>query len=253
MNSNLMQKMWDQRAKENAFYYVESEFWNGDIDNFFDLGEQRAKLIIDPHTDKLIPNTSNASALEIGCGVGRFSRALAKRFDNVIAVDVSAEMIQKAKELHPTEKYPNLKFQSTDGKSLSFLAPGSIDFVFSYEVFQHMPSYEVILNNFKDIQKVLKPNGIAFIHLRTESFFSSNAIKKFIKKIVPASLWTNVGFKPFTFDDTWTGTSLNRKAIQQLCKLTSLKIIQFIDDPTHSPGTRIFLIASPISTSTTSQ
>jgi 2-polyprenyl-3-methyl-5-hydroxy-6-metoxy-1,4-benzoquinol methylase len=249
---SLMKEMWNQRAEKDAFYYVESTFWDRNIESFFALGEQRAELIIDSHVGEFISNTSSASALEIGCGVGRFSRALAKRFDNVIAVDVSEAMIQKAQELHPVEEYPNLKFQSTDGKSLSSVLPASIDFVFSYEVFQHMPSYEVILNNFKDIQTVLKPTGIAFIHLRTESFFSSNTIKSFLKKIIPNSVWTTIGFKPFTFDDTWTGTSLSRKTIKQLCKLSNLKILQFIDDPTHSLGTRIFLIATPISSSITS-
>jgi 2-polyprenyl-3-methyl-5-hydroxy-6-metoxy-1,4-benzoquinol methylase len=246
MSSNLMQKMWNQRAKQDAFYYVESSFWDGNIDNFFALGEERAKLIIDPHITKLIPKTSNACALEIGCGVGRFSRALATRFRNVVAVDVSEEMVRKARELHPAQKYPNLQFQTTDGKSISFLSTESIDFAFSYEVFQHMPSYEVILNNLQDIQKVLKPTGIAFIHLRTESFFSSNTVKKILKRIIPNSVWTIIGFKPFTFDETWTGTCLSRKNIQQLCNLANLKILQFIDDPTHSPGTRIFLIAGPI-------
>jgi 2-polyprenyl-3-methyl-5-hydroxy-6-metoxy-1,4-benzoquinol methylase len=252
MTSNSMQEMWDQRAKENAFYYVESAFWNGNVEDFFSLGEQRVKLIIDPNVDKFIPNPSGASALEIGCGVGRFSRALSKRFNNVVAVDVSEEMIRKARELHPMEEYTNLKFQANDGKSLSFLSLESIDFIFSYEVFQHMPSYEVILKNFQNIQKVLKPTGIAFIHLRTESFFSANTIKKFLKKIIPNSVWTAIGFKPFTFDDTWTGTSLSHKNIKQLCESTSLQILQLIDDPTHSPGTRIFLIAAPISSSATS-
>lgn len=246
MNSNLMQEMWDQRAKQDPFYYVESSFWDGNIDNFFALGEERAKLIIDTHIAKLIPNTLNASALEIGCGVGRFSRALAKRFGSVIAVDVSEEMVRKARELNTAQEYPNLEFKATDGKSMSFLSTKSIDFAFSYEVFQHMPSYEIILNNLQDIQKILKPTGIAFIHLRTESLLSPNIVKKNLKKIIPNSIWTTLGFKPFTFDDTWTGTSLSRKSIQQLCNLANLKILQFIDDPTHSPGTRIFLIASPI-------
>lgn len=241
-----MQEMWNQRAKQDAFYYVESAFWNGNIDAFFALGEERAKLIIDPHITQFIPNTSNASALEIGCGVGRFSRALAKRFCKVVAVDVSEEMIKKAKELHPVQKYPNLEFQATDGKSISFLPTESTDFIFSYEVFQHMPSYEVILNNLQDIHKVLKSKGVAFIHLRTESLFSPNTVKKTLKRIIPNSIWTTLGFKPFTFDDTWTGTSLTRKNIQQLCTSANLKILQFIDDPTHSPGTRIFLVATPM-------
>ena len=43
-----MKDIWNQRAKKDAFYYVESAFWDGDIDKFFALGEERSQLILDP-------------------------------------------------------------------------------------------------------------------------------------------------------------------------------------------------------------
>ncbi len=243
---NLMKEKWNQRAQRDAFYYVESAFWNGDTENFFKLGEERAKLIIDPVIAQLNFPANNSCAVEIGCGLGRFSRALAKRFASVIGVDVSEEMVSKAQKLSPSQNYPNLSFCSTDGESLLCLFNDSVDFVFSYEVFQHMPSYEVISNNILDIARVLKPTGIAFIHLRTEPVLSLYTIKKFAKKIFPESVWISLGFKPFTFDSTWTGTALSRNDINQLCKLANLKILQLITDPTHSSGERVFLLATPI-------
>ncbi len=56
-------------------------------------------------------------------------------------------MIYRARDLHPSKVYSNLNFQATDGISMDFISSDSIDVVFSYEVFQHMPSPEIILKN----------------------------------------------------------------------------------------------------------
>ena len=243
MAENLMKSKWNERAKKDAFYYVETTFYNGDIDAFFALGEERNKLIVDPIITQFIPS-SNASVLEIGCGLGRFSRALSKRFRSVIAVDVADEMIRQAKELSSEEQYANLKFYITDGTFLSLIESESVDFVFSYEVFQHMPSLKVILNNFNEIRRVLKITGKALIHLRTETVSPLTKFKMFAKSHLPKFLLKLLGLS--SIDETWTGTTLNTKNIDQLCKSTGLEILQLINDPTHAPGTRIFVLLSPI-------
>jgi ubiquinone/menaquinone biosynthesis C-methylase UbiE len=246
MNSNVMKRMWNQRAQLDTFFYIETKFWNGDLDAFFNLGEERAQLILDPVIPELTIPAKQASVLEIGCGVGRFSRALAKRFSKVIAVDVSDEMIRQARQLSSYNDYPNLEFHATDGVTMAFVEAASIDFVFSYEVFQHMPSVEVVSHNFKEIRRILKPSGLALIHLRTESSFSWKKVRLIVKKLLPESVWKLIGVKPLTFDKTWIGLSLNHQKIQQLCQSNSLKLLQFREDPTHSPGERIFALVTPI-------
>ena len=95
---------------------------------------------MDPVLPALATPASDSSALEVGCGLGRFSRSLAARFREVTAVDVSDEMVTRARDLSPADRYPNLTFHASDGISLPFVPSASIDFAFSYEVFQHMPS-----------------------------------------------------------------------------------------------------------------
>ncbi|WP_009632864.1 class I SAM-dependent methyltransferase [Synechocystis sp. PCC 7509] len=246
MTTPLMKQMWNQRAKKDAFYYVESAFWDGDVEKFFLLGEERTQLILDPMLKDMNVDIQKSHILEIGCGLGRFSRQLSQRFQQVTAVDVSDEMINQARELHPSNLYPNLHLQSTNGTSLDFILSSSIDFVFSYEVFQHMPSPEIILNNLKEIHRVLRPQGIAYIHLMNDQGKLKKAIKKFIKHLTPQKFLQTFGFAPFTFDPTWTGTSLSTKQIQEFCKLTNLKLINLMDDPTHGSGDRVFLLASSV-------
>ncbi|AVH71769.1 class I SAM-dependent methyltransferase [Nostoc sp. 'Lobaria pulmonaria (5183) cyanobiont'] len=244
MHDNLMKNKWNERAKKDAFYYIETTFYDGDIDAFFALGEERTKLIVDPILTQLLPSASNASVLEIGCGLGRFSRALSKRFRSVIAVDVADEMIRQAKELSSEEQYANLKFYTNDGTSLSLIESESVDFVFSYEVFQHMPSLKVILNNFTEIRRVIKITGKALIHLRTETVSPLTKFQIFAKSHLPKFLLKLLGLS--SIDKTWTGTTLNTKNIDQLCKSTGLEILQLINDPTHAPNTRIFVLLSPM-------
>lgn len=245
MPEQIMKTMWNQRAQKDAFYYVESAFWDGNIDRFFELGEERTKEILEPIIQKLSLHTDKLTLLEIGCGVGRFSREFSKRFNDVVAVDVSDEMVTQATTLNPTARYPNLSFHATDGSSLDFIDSNSIDFVFSYEVFQHMPSSEIVLANLKEVQRVLKPKGHAYIHLMTSEGSIKKEVKKLAKKLVPGKVWQAFGFSPLTFDSTWTGTSLTKKQIQQFCDMAGLQIISLVNDLSHESGDRVFLLASP--------
>ncbi len=245
MAGQFMKDMWNQRAQKDAFYYVESAFWDGDLDKFFSLGEERTQLILDPILKEMDIDTQNSHILEIGCGVGRFSRALSQRFQQVTAVDVSDEMINQARELHPSTLYPNLTLQPTNGTSLDFIPSNSIDVVFSYEVFQHMPLPEIVLNNLKEIHRVLHPQGIAYIHLMTDHGKLKKSVKKLLKQLFPQKAWQTLGLASLTFDPTWTGTSLSTQQIHEFCQDANLKLIKRVEDPTHGDGDRVFLLTSP--------
>ena len=244
MASQFMQEMWNKRAQKDAFYYVESAFWDGDLEKFFSLGEKRTQLILDPILKEMNIDIQNSHILEIGCGVGRFSRALSQRFQQVTAIDVSDEMVNQARELHPPSLYPNLTLQPTNGTSLDFIPSSSIDVVFSYEVFQHMPSPDIIFDNLKEVRRVLRPQGIAYIHLMTDHGKLKKSVKTFLKQLVPQKVWQTLGFADLTFDPTWTGTSLSTKQIQNFCQEANLNFIKLIDDPTHGSGDRVFLLAN---------
>jgi 2-polyprenyl-3-methyl-5-hydroxy-6-metoxy-1,4-benzoquinol methylase len=133
-----MREAWNDRARRDAFHYVETKHWNGDVDAFFALGEERCRLLVDPLLESRGVAASDVTALDLGCGVGRITRALARRFGTVVGIDVSDEMVRRARDLHPPGAYPNLRFAESDGVSIA-LDDGSVDFVFSYEVLQHMP------------------------------------------------------------------------------------------------------------------
>jgi SAM-dependent methyltransferase len=240
---NEMRERWDLRARSDAFAYIETVREVADLNGFFELGEHFASVLVDPVLD----GVAQGRALDHGCGVGRVTRALAHRFDEVVGVDVSPEMVRRAQELHPEEEFPNVTFQATDGLHLP-LDPDSVDFVFSYEVFQHLPSREVIRGNLLEVARVLRPDGLALIHVHCPPRAGAYWLER-AKRVVPDSLWARLKSAvgrgdPLTSDATFRGTApLRRKDIAELWTMAGLTVLALEDDPTHDPAQRALVSA----------
>jgi SAM-dependent methyltransferase len=95
-----------------------------DRDAFFASGEADIAHLID-----LIarPDFAPKSALDFGCGVGRLTRALAKRIERVAGVDVAPSMLRIARENVPQATFSN---EIPDQR---------FDLIVSLIVFQHIP------------------------------------------------------------------------------------------------------------------
>ncbi len=95
-----MREDWDARARENARHFIAtaSPEWNSE--EFFNSGRLNVfhEILTDLGNVCQGMSAKNMKVLEIGCGAGRMTRALAEVFGEVYAVDVSGEMIAKAKE-----------------------------------------------------------------------------------------------------------------------------------------------------------
>jgi ubiquinone/menaquinone biosynthesis C-methylase UbiE len=102
--------------------------------------------------------------LEIGCGMGRTALHFASHFESVDAVDVSPEMVRRARELCPA---PNLRFHTIDGASLPLFEDRTFDAVFSFLVLQHVPSEEVLQSLLSEVSRVLRPGGRAALQFDT--------------------------------------------------------------------------------------
>lgn len=99
------------------------------------------------------------AALEIGAGVGRLMKAVSAHFDSVQGADMSADMVTFSAEY--LAGYPNCEVFLTDGKTLQWWENNSIDFVYSYITFQHMPDLEHVNSNISELYRVLRKGGIA--------------------------------------------------------------------------------------------
>ena len=155
-----MRAYWEERARLNAAYYVDTslDYDNPDMDQFLETGRRVVSIALDD--EPAIQPTGRGTAVEIGCGMGRICLALSERFDQVVGYDISQEMLNQARELVPAT---NVTFRLTEGASLPLLADASVDLVLSFTVFQHIPSVDVIRSYVSDAGRVLAPGGVLIV------------------------------------------------------------------------------------------
>jgi ubiquinone/menaquinone biosynthesis C-methylase UbiE len=103
--------------------------------------------------------SSEKEALEIGCGGGRITASGVKLFKHVYATDISEQMLRKSKE---TITASNVSFHKLDGFTLKDFADGTIDCVYSHDVFVQLSSIQVY-PYFMEIERVLKDGGIGLV------------------------------------------------------------------------------------------
>jgi ubiquinone/menaquinone biosynthesis C-methylase UbiE len=157
--SGRMRDDWNARAREDAAYYVafgrreqnDAEFYATATEVMNGLEAELRR--VPP------PQRSGWKALEIGCGPGRLMRPMSRHFAEIHGVDVSDEMIALARER--LSDVPSAHPHVTDGASLGEFPDAWFDFVYSYAVFQHVPSRDIIVRYMRETHRVLKPGGLA--------------------------------------------------------------------------------------------
>ena len=121
----LMKHQWNEMAKRNAFFSITSwpEFEDADrLDQqlFWENGRIHADNLLNRIG---LRKTQDLEMVEIGCGMGRMTQRFAQRFRRVYALDISGEMIERAKEFWG--HLDNVTFLENSGVDLRPLEIGS--------------------------------------------------------------------------------------------------------------------------------
>jgi len=90
-------------------------------------------------------------------------RPMSQFFGEIHGIDVSDEMIRRAQE--NLRDIPHAHPHHTSGADLAPFADESFDFVYSYAVFQHIPSLDVVMNYLREAKRVLKPGGLLRVQI----------------------------------------------------------------------------------------
>ena len=155
-----MRDDWDQRALENSKHYIANgkETWSDD--DFYRSGEETVEC--DIHSDMINvcqgKDPKQMTVLEIGCGAGRVTRAMAKLFGEVHAVDVSGEMVRQAREA--LRDFPNAHVYQNNGEDLGVVPEREFDFAFSTSVFHHIGRREIIESYVREVSRLLRPGAL---------------------------------------------------------------------------------------------
>jgi SAM-dependent methyltransferase len=151
-----MKRFWDERARENAMFFIHSVLAYGDTDasEFWASGAESLDCTLEPFGLRI---ASTDRVVEVGCGIGRMTRELAGRAAHVVGLDVSAEMIARARrELNALS---NVELLEGNGSDLGGIADASVDVVYSLIVFQHIPDPSITCGYIREIGRVLRPGG----------------------------------------------------------------------------------------------
>ena len=168
----LSKDTWNELADQDAEFYILTERdrkgkkW--DKKEFLEKGQEqweRFKELLYHYGLEGIAG-KNKIALDMGCGVGRMTFAMAKDFWKVIGVDVSEVMVNKAREYQKKLAIKNVEFLVNNGIDLSQFSDNSIDFVFSYLTLQHCPSSKQVLRYIKEFSRITKPSGCCLFQTR---------------------------------------------------------------------------------------
>jgi SAM-dependent methyltransferase len=177
------ERAWDIRARERPYWYisysnsaVESEaIANADLEEVLD-GFDRAWL-------------KQGNVLEIGCGAGRLLKALAQKVGNAYGVDFSGEMVRLAQTR--LRGFSNIVIQKNDGSSLSMFEKEKFDLVFSFAVFQHIPTRANVEAYFREIHRVLKPTGEVKLQVDGRG---DSVLWRLLKRLIGNDSWSGIFF-----------------------------------------------------------
>ena len=201
MSGKSSKDFWNRKAKENALWYVSSvgPYQGRDEQGFWESGQK-----IWHHIRSVIGYSPRKSdtVVEIGCGVGRLTRAISPDVGELIAQDISEEML----EITKGHGLPNVTYLCTDGFNLKALDNASADVILAYCVFQHLPSLSALGEYLREMARVAKPDGRIAFTLQPRGFIDAMLpLLKVRRRLVeaifssgPRELWRPewVGIRP---------------------------------------------------------
>jgi SAM-dependent methyltransferase len=99
--------------------------------------------------------------VDLGCGSGRLTNALAQDFAVVHACDVSPHRSALTNRVPNSQ---NIEFHVLQKPNIP-LPDGTCDLCISIHVLQHVSNLRAVENYFREMSRVLRPGGIALIHV----------------------------------------------------------------------------------------
>jgi SAM-dependent methyltransferase len=159
VNLNKLKNDWEDLAERDALGAILTDASRADgkwdLAEFMATGDAEVEIVMN-HLARIgqIPNLEG-EALDFGCGVGRLTQALARRFARCVGLDISPQMIEKAVAFNQDAHCHYLVHSDT---RLPF-ADGRFSFIYSNIVLQHVPA-RFSQQYLREFVRVLAPGGM---------------------------------------------------------------------------------------------
>ena len=161
------------------------------------------------------------SVLELGCGTGYFTRELARSGAEIVAIDVSPELLEIA---GANCSAPNVRYEIQNASALSYPG-GMFDAVVGSSVLHHLGIEEAL----REIYRVLKPTGTIY-------FTEPNMLNPQI------AIQKNVPWVKRKFGDSPDETAFFRWPLRRLLEITGFRDVRIDPFDFLHPKTPIALI-----------
>lgn len=153
-----------------------------DIPSAYDRGRVRSPEVLALWMKTVAAYTRNqtiGTILDLGCGTGRFSGALAAHFHaNVFGIDPSRKMLAEARR---KASEPSVRYGQGRAEEIPLVGQ-SVDMIFISMVFHHFDSPEVAA---RECRRVLRNDATLFVRAGSVEQISSYPYVRFFPKATP--------------------------------------------------------------------
>lgn len=182
-----VQASWETLGREQPHWSVltNPRFLPGNIENnvdsFYETGESSVQILEKAAARAGKELSSDWSCFELGCGVGRVTSRLVKRFKHVLAADISYPHLAIASEHLKTAGVENVDFlQMKSLETLESLEP--FDIFYSVIVLQHNPP-PLIFRMLQLILAKVRTGGCVYFQVPVASPNYRFSIDEYLSKI----------------------------------------------------------------------
>ena len=168
------------QAELDKFGALANRWWDPE-------GPQKALHALNParlgYVAQRVP-LRGAEVLDVGCGAGLLSEALAVEGAQVTALDLAPELIKVAK-LHRLESGVSVDYRLQSVESLAMEMPGRFDAITCMEMLEHVPDPAAII---QACATLLKPGGRLFLSTlnRTPAAFALAIVgAEYVARVLP--------------------------------------------------------------------
>lgn len=162
------------------FGKLAARWWDpdGETRPLHDLNPVRASYVAERTT---LPG---ARVLDVGCGGGLLSEALARAGADVVAIDLAPALIDVAR-LHLHESGLKVDYRLQSSAQLAQAEPASFDVVCCMELIEHVPDPAALIG---DLSRLLKSGGTLFLSTlnRTPTAFAAAIVgAEYVLRLLP--------------------------------------------------------------------
>ncbi len=158
-NLSGLKRDWESLAQRDALAAIltDETKWGGkwDVTQFMATGDAEIETVLQHLVAIGLQPDPGGVVLDFGCGVGRLTQALARRFPSCVGVDISQEMITRANALN---QYRHCRYLVSATPQLP-IADESCCFLYSNLVLQHV-ARRFAVSYLREFTRVLAPGGV---------------------------------------------------------------------------------------------